>query len=175
MSDYAEAVENILGQEFLTWLWCKSDLAPSSFVDLKQEPFKVSMEQRIVVQGGDGDAKETASVVGAFSPLSEARFGLGTGKKVVRALLHLEKGGNSYQLVLKAEDFSLNSVKTPKIEKTNSNDEEDPDALFLEKVYLLETVVELLEALYQTFLAKRLSSAWQEEVAEIRAWLGETA
>ena len=76
-----DSLDNILGQEFLTWLWYQSDVAPGAFVDAQGQPFSVSMEQRIVVQGGEGDARETASVSGSLSPLREARFGLGTGKK----------------------------------------------------------------------------------------------
>lgn len=76
-----DSTDNILGQEFLTWLWYQSDVAPGAFVDKEGQPFSVSMEQRIVVQGGEGDAKETATVAGTLSPLREARFGLGTGKK----------------------------------------------------------------------------------------------
>ena len=55
-----DSTDNILGQEFLTWLWYQSDVAPGAFVDKEGQPFSVSMEQRIVVQGGEGDAKETA-------------------------------------------------------------------------------------------------------------------
>ena len=57
-----DSTDNILGQEFLTWLWYQSDVAPGAFVDKEGQPFSVSMEQRIVVQGGEGDAKETATV-----------------------------------------------------------------------------------------------------------------
>lgn len=76
-----ESTDAILGQEFLTWLWYQSDTAPGAFTDSQGAPFSVSMEQRIVVQGGEGEARETASVSGSLSPLREARFGLGTGQK----------------------------------------------------------------------------------------------
>lgn len=46
-----DSTDNILGQEFLTWLWYQSDVAPGAFVDKEGQPFSVSMEQRIVVQG----------------------------------------------------------------------------------------------------------------------------
>ena len=44
-----DSTDNILGQEFLTWLWYQSDVAPGAFVDKEGQPFSVSMEQRIVV------------------------------------------------------------------------------------------------------------------------------
>ncbi len=167
-----QSTDIVLGQEFLTWLWYQSDTAPNSFVDKKNMPFSVSMEQRIVVQGGEGDSLETASVSGSLSPLREARFGLATGKKVTRALLRLEKDELAWQVSLKAEDFSCNSLRTPKIEKDDEDD--DPDALLLEKIYLMEICLDLLDALYARFLGIRLSNAWQEEVALVRHWMTKT-
>lgn len=167
-----DSLDNILGQEFLTWLWYQSDVAPGAFTDAQGQPFSVSMEQRIVVQGGEGDARETASVSGSLSPLREARFGLGTGKKVTRALIRLEKDELAFQLTLKAEDFSISSLKTPKLDK--SDDDADPDALLLEKFYLMETCVGLLDGLYARFLGLRLSPGWEEEVAAMRQWMTRT-
>ena len=170
MSDYASSVDDILGQEFLTWLWFKSDVAPDEFCTQKGETFTVSMEQRIVVQGGNGDAKETASVSGVYSPLSEARYGISMGKKVVRALLHFEKDSMNYQFVLKAEDFTLNSVKIPAVEKSTLQNE-DEDALLFEKIFLFENCVEFLDTLYMAFLKIRLSKEWVEEVHVMRQWV----
>ncbi len=164
-----QSIDIILGQEFLTWLWYQSDTAPQTFVDTKGMPFSVFMEQRIVVQGGEGDSLETASVSGSLSPLREARFGLATGKKVTRALLRLEQDELSWQLSLKAEDFSCNSLRTPKIEK--DSDDDDPDALFLEKVYLMERCILLLDSLYGQFLKLRLSAQWEEEVQAVHEWM----
>lgn len=164
-----QSTDIILGQEFLTWLWYQSDTAPGSFTDGKGTPFSVSMEQRIVVQGGEGDSLETASVSGSFSPLREARLGLATGKKVIRALLRLEKDDLAWQVTLKAEDFSCNSLKTPKVEK--DGDDEDADAMLLEKLYLMECCVELLDSLYARFLELRASGRWQEEARHMSAWM----
>ncbi|MDR1776406.1 MAG: hypothetical protein LBR31_01080 [Desulfovibrio sp.] len=169
MDTQSESTDVILGQEFLTWLWYQSDTALGAFKDSKGTPFFVFMEQRIVVQQGQGEARETTSVSGALSPLREARFGLGTGKKVSRALIRLEKDELVFQLTLKAEDFSLGSVKTPKVEKPEPDD--DPDAPLLEKIYLLEACLDLLDGLYAHFLKLRLSAAWRDEVEHIGHWL----
>lgn len=172
MKETSQSLDAILGEEFLTWLWHQSDTAPASFVDSDGQPFNVYMEQRIVVQGGEGDNKETATVSGSLSPLREARFGLGTGKKVTRALIRLEKGDLVFQLTLKAEDFGIGSLKTPKIDSADKDDE--PDALFLEKIFLIETCLNLLDVLYRRFLELRLSERWQEEVKDMGAWLART-
>ena len=160
---------NVLGEEFLTWLWFQSDVAPGAFVNKEGQPFSVSTEQRIVVQGGEGDTRETASVAGTLSPLTEARFGLGKGKKVTRATIRLEKDELAFQFTLSADDFTLGSMKLPKVEKPEEDD--DPDAMLLERFYLMEVCLGLLESLYASFLRLRLSAAWGETVQEITAWI----
>lgn len=167
-----QTTDLILGQEFLTWLWFRSATG-GIFNDKSGRPFSVSMEQRIVVQGGDGDHLETASVSGIDSELREARMGLTVGKKVTRALLRLERAPEEWQVTLKAADFSLGSLKTPKIE-SGSNSDADPDALFLEKMYLLESCLELIDVLYKEFLHVRLDNGadgWPNEVKRLREWM----
>ncbi len=168
----SDSTDAILGQEFLTWLWYQSDTAPGAFTDAKGQPFAVSMEQRIVVAGGEGEARETASVSGSLSPLRDARFGLGTGKKVTRALVRLEKDDMAFQFTLRAEDFSIGSLRTPRLDRNDADDE--PDALLLEKIYLMETCLALLDALYARFLALRLSPRWQAEVTDMGLWMTRT-
>ncbi len=164
-----ESTDIILGQEFLTWLWYKSDTSPREFMDKKGVPFAVSMEQRIVVQGGEGENLETASVSGSLSPLREARLGLVTGKKVTRAIVRFEQNDLDWQVSLRAEDLSCNALRTPKIEKEGEDD--DPDAFLLEKIYLMELCLGLFDDLYAQFLKLRLSNKWQTEVQNVRTWM----
>ena len=134
------------------------------------EPFNVAMEQRIVVRGGEGENQETATVVGSFSPLREARLGLLTGKQVVRCLVRLEKDGMDWQVSLKAEDFSINSLRTPKVARDDGD--EDPEGLFLEKMYLIDLGLDMLDEMFRQFLTLRLSPAdWQKEAAAVAQWM----
>lgn len=170
MADASQSIDAILGEEFLTWLWYQSDTAPDFFKTGNGEPFNVHIEQNIVVQGGEGELREKATVSGL--PLREARFGLGAGKKVTRALIRLEKGDLAFQFIIKANDFCLGSLRTPKLDKADADDE--PDALFLEKLFLIESCLELFDCLYQQFLNLRLSPAWQTEVSNMGKWLNQT-
>ncbi len=169
-----ESTDLVLGQEFLTWLWFRSDTAPTFASPDKGPDFSISMEQRIVVQGGEGDALETASVSGVMSELREARLGLTTGKKVTRALVRFTRDPEAWQVTLKAQDFSLGSLKTPSVEKGDSPDD-DPDALFFEKIHLTEVCLGFFDALYKEFLDIRLSSKWEETAREISNWAAKEA
>ncbi len=168
-----ESTDLVLGQEFLTWLWFRSDTAPVFASPDKGPDFTVSMEQRIVVQGGEGDAKETASVSGIMSELREARLGLTTGKKVARALVRFTREPEEWQVTLKAQDFSLGSLKTPTVDKNDADD--DPDALFFEKIHLTEVCLGFFDALYTEFLDLRLSPKWEQAAREIRDWAAKEA
>jgi hypothetical protein len=163
----------ILGQEFLTWIWYTSDARPDAFRDAAKAPFQLYMEHRVVVQGGVGDTLETASVSGALSPLREARVGLATGKKVTRATLRFEQDGLRWQLSLRAEDFAVGGLKGPKTDHGDAGD--DPDALLLERIYLMERCMALLDSLYAAFLRLRLSPQWADETRRIHAWMTEQA
>ncbi|SHN50892.1 hypothetical protein [Desulfovibrio litoralis] len=173
-SDYlGQSTDLILGQEFLTWLWFKTDTnnvfdAPAS-KGFDGGAFIINVGQRLVVEGGEGEARETASVSGAASPLKEARLGLATGKKVTKALISIERIEEAWQLTLKANDFSINSLKTPTIDKSDKDD--DADAIFLEKIYLIETCTNALDYIYKEFLQLRLSEQWTEENLKIRNWI----
>lgn len=162
-----ETTDLILGEEFLTWLWFKSSTG-SIFNDRNGRPFTVSMERRIVVQGGEGDNLETASVSGIESEFREARLGLANGKKVTRALVRLERDPESWQLTIRANDFCLSSLRTPKVEK---EEDDDPDAVLLEKISLVDECIELIDILFERFVEKRVSPEWQEEVSTIRQWV----
>ncbi len=168
-----ENTDLILGQEFLTWLWFRSETGNvfrMEGAEHKGEPFTVAMEQRIVVRGGEGENQETATVVGSFSPLREARLGLLTGKQVVRCLVRLEKDGMDWQVSLKAEDFSINSLRTPKVARDDGD--EDPEGLFLEKMYLIDLGLDMLDEMFRQFLVLRLdSAAWNREAAAVAQWM----
>ncbi|WP_298068403.1 hypothetical protein [uncultured Mailhella sp.] len=167
-----ENTDLVLGQEFLTWLWFRSETGNIFRMEHSEnsDPFSVSMEQRIVVRGGEGENQETATVSGSFSPLREARLGLLTGKQVVRCLVRLEKDGQAWLVTLKAEDFSINSLRTPPISR--EDEAEDPDALFLEKVYLIEQGLAMFDEMYRQFLEVRLEPArWMREVKAVAEWM----
>lgn len=167
-----QTTDMVLGQEFLTWLWFRSETQPLGFKDKEGVPFTLNLEQRIVVQGGEGDNLETASVSGSLSQLREVRLGLRTGKKVTRALVRFEREELAWQTTVKAEDFSLAAFKTPRVER---EPDDDPDAAFLEKMYLMEICLGLFDACYKLFLEVRLSSQWEKEVRDMAHWMSHQA
>ena len=117
MTEYlGQTTDFLLGQEFLTWLWHKSESRDGLFKDKNGREFALFMEQRIVVQGGEGESLETATVSGPMSELREARLGLSTGKKVTRALIRIERDADTERLCLHGQTLQLGGRETLRIE-----------------------------------------------------------
>lgn len=162
--------DTVLGQDFLTWLWFKSETRGGEFKGPGGAPFNLYLEQKIAVQGGEGDATETTQVSGMLSELREARLGLAMGKKVTKANLRIEQDPDSWQVNVNAQTLIFSGVKTPKVE-TKQEEGDDPDSAFLEKMFLVEKVLGFLDAAYIEFLSLRLGPEWEKERADVAEWL----
>jgi hypothetical protein len=168
----ASARSVVLGQDFLTWLWATSERSNGLFGGPSGEEFFLYVEQKISVVGGEGESLERTVVSGRMSELRDARLGLRTGKKVNQAIVRIEQDQNVWQIQLKAEDFAVGGLRTPKV-STEREEGDDPDAIFLEKVFLVETCLEYLDHLYVRFLSARTGPDWDEEVARVRSWINQ--
>ncbi len=172
--DAAALKDVVLGQDFLTWLWFRSEKNGWLFRMRDGSEVNVYLEQKVSVRGGEGDNVETAVVSGPNAAFAEAREGLKAGKRVDRALLRFEKDGNTWMVQVKAQDMSLNALRTPKIE-TRPAEGEDPDGPILEKLYLVEQGVRFLDELYAQFLDARLGPDWRDELRSFSDWLAHGA
>jgi hypothetical protein len=165
-----QAQDALLGREFLTWLWYASEARGGLFEGPENEKFGLFVERRVSVQGGEGESLETATVSGRLSELREARLGLSNGKKVNRATLRLTRDADEWSMTLRAEDFSVSGLKPPKSE-AGREDGDDPDATFLERVYLFEKALGFLDRAFADFVRLRLSREWETECGRVRSWL----
>ncbi len=170
---HAAMLDPVLGQDFLTWLWFKSETNGWIFRLDGGEEVNVFLEQKVSVQGGEGDNVETATVSGPHSEFAEARQGLRAGKRVDKALVRFEQDGDTWFVQLKAGDLKLNSLRTPKVE-TKLEEGDDPDSPVLEKLYLLERACGFLDDIYAQFLKIRLGTTWSDELRAFAEWLAET-
>ncbi len=166
----AAVIGSILGRDFLTWLWFKSEMNNGFFTTGEGEDYAVYISQKVAVESGEDESRDKTVSSGVMSELREARLGLGSGKKVVQAMLKIEQDSNEWQVLVHADEFSYSGLKTPKVD-TRMDEGDDPDAPFLEKMFLVQKVQNVLDDLFRQFLDKRLGDFWNDEVRAMQRWV----
>ncbi len=160
--------KEFLGREFLTWLWFRSETQEGMFTLDDSKQAVLWFDYKVVLQS-DGNA--IVSCQGENSELTEARHALRDGKKVTQAKIKLIIGDNDWSFTLDSTWLNLRGVKTPRV---MLDTKEDPEGLFYEKVFLLDTAVSTVEQLFVQFIKIRISDKWDsKEAPAIRKWIKE--
>ena len=165
--------KKFMGQEFLTWLWYKSEERGGSVFLPGTGDILLVFEKHMVLESGDGESLERITLKGLQTELQEARTGLLMGKKLEQARIYLAKGEYEWRLTFGATLFEYRSVSLP---RTVSPNEEaaDPmawEAKVLERIGMSEEAMHTLDELFRLFLQIRTGPEWQQELAKIRTWI----
>jgi hypothetical protein len=169
-----------LGSDFLLWLTYRTMTQSSEYTVnqpgpvQEKESFVAYLNDRLVLLGEAEGAVQKVSVVGSQDQFSEVRAALKNGKQITEATLYFEKEEHQWKMTLRALLFHFASFKSPsvKIEKDNITDEADErEAAFFERMYVLEQGLQLFDSLYAAFLEIRLGKTWLDEEREIQKWL----
>lgn len=166
--------KRFLGQEFLTWLWWKSEERGGSISLPDRGDIAVVFEKHMLLEVGEGDTNEKIICSGLQSELQEARTGLQMGKKLEQARIQLIAGDYEYGFTLAAAVMEFRSVKLPKTAETEANDKnpEEQEGMVLERIYLFEELTSIMDGFFKLFLEVRLSDTWRDELVRIRSWVG---
>ena len=169
-----------LGWDFLLWLTYQTTNQTSEYTvnqagpGQEGETFVAYLNDRLVLLGGGEGSLQRVSVVGSQEQFSEVRAALKSGKQITEATLYFEKEENQWKMTLRSLMFHFASFKSPsvQIEKDNTTHEADEkEAVFYERMSLLEEGLQLFDSLYATFLEIRLGKTWANEEKGIRKWL----
>jgi hypothetical protein len=116
-----------------------------------------------------GIAGETTELIakGTMSPYSDlVKSAIARGLLVHAARLRIQHGEKSYAMTLDAEHLDFRSVELPAV---LSEEEDDKIA---ERMWLIEELSKIVEALLAHFLELRASAAWRKrEVPNLREWM----
>lgn len=173
--DLVDLIEEkrFLGQEFLTWLWFKSEERGGT-IHVGGEDIQLVFEKHMLLEYGEGEAFEKIVCQGLQAELKEARTGLRMGKKLEQARLHLVRGEYEWHITIKAGLLEFRSVRPPKTMTgaEEGDSEEAVEGRLLDRIGLLETAVATVDELFSMFLEVRVAhDLWQRERARIRAWI----
>ena len=167
-TDVSPEISHILSEEFLTWAWYRAWTAQQVF-SISGHSVTIEVNQPASVQHFNGASRSVASVRGDDLNFAEIFKGLQEGKKVCGLTLRLELDGAPYSVRLAYPDLILRSARLPAVAKDSIGD--DPDGLFLERAYLIETLYSALDLMFGEFVALRVSNDWKAEEERIREWI----
>jgi hypothetical protein len=157
--------KDFLGNEFLVWLWHEAD-ARTSIVDTETAgDVTIFIDKSLDLDCAYGQSGSDSIRGSGPSRMPEARAALRSGKVPRRAGFVLDVARQQYTLSLKAETMAVGTAKLPEVEA------DTPRVLFEERIALLRELAKTTDALFETFLKIRASSAWESQVSAIRRWI----
>jgi hypothetical protein len=170
-----------LGWDFMLWLLQRgvngegeySVSCPGHITN--GEKFSAWIDDRIQFQGGGEEGGiQKVTVSGSQDSYLEAISALKGGKRITSATICLEKDENLWKLTLKGDTFGFGSFKCPqvRVEKDSTVDQmSEREAVFYERMFLMDQGIQLFDSLYTTFLHERLIDGWNTRLLAIQAWL----
>lgn len=166
-----------LGTDFLLWLMHETMNAGSEYTvnqpgpSVTGEGFVAYLNDRLLLAAKSETGEQKVTVTGSQDNFSEVRTALQGGKEIYEAVLYLEKEEKQWKMTLKGETFKFASFKSPAVtlEKDDITDPEmEREAVFFERMYLLEQGLQLFNSLLATFLKQRLEESWSPKEQAIR-------
>jgi len=159
-----------IGNEFLTWLWFAIDTDQSIFEGVDETITSLEIGNRIVLENSVNDASEIIAIKGDDAGLEEGVLALRKGAVVVEMNLSYKTESQEWKFTLKGENLSFSGLKVPETGPIETKD--DIEGIVLEKFYLYEKAVDLLNNLFNHFLGLRINENWNRTtVPQIRKWL----
>ncbi len=172
-----------LGWEFMLWLLQRGVNGEGEFSVCRPghfasgERFSAWIDDRIQFQGGGEEGGiQKVTVSGSQDSYLEAISALKGGKRITSATVCIEKDENPWKLTLKGETFGFASFKCPqvRIEKDATVDQmSEREAVFFERMFLMEQGIQLFDSLFASFLNERLNDGWNARLQAVQAWLNE--
>ncbi|MGI6656275.1 MAG: hypothetical protein ACOX5Z_05540 [Desulfobulbus sp.] len=165
--------KRFLGQEFLAWLWFKSEERGGSVEVPGRGDVLVVFEKHMLLEAGEGETSEKVICRGLQTELREARAGLGLAKKPEQARVRLGFDDHEFGVTLSAGLFELRNIRLPKtVDAADEGREaESLEGRILERIALFTRLTDLVDDLFRMFVHIRASDRWNEELVKIRAWI----
>ena len=168
--------KRFLGQEFLAWLWYKSEERGGNVELPGTGDILVVFEKHMMLEYGEGEENEKLICRGLQTELKEARSGLALGKKPEQARIRMARGDYEFSVTLTAATMEFRSVRLPKTAGADDGDDQDSlEGQLLERIGLFEELTNLVNELFRVFVNLRASSQWSEELVKIRDWVNRGA
>jgi hypothetical protein len=159
-----------IGHEFLTWLWFLIEKNPDLLKQLNPDLVSLEIGNRVMLENSTRDSLETITIKGDDAGMEEGVLALKKGAVVTELNLHAQCGEIKWQFTLKGESLNVSNVKTPETGPIETD--KDIAGAVLEKAFLYENIMSLIDTMFKHFITLRISNKWNSEVVPlIRAWI----
>jgi hypothetical protein len=159
-----------LGDEFLTWVFFIIDNHPDILNEIDADLSELQIGNRLLLENRIGNHKEMISIKGDDAGLEEGFLALSKGALVVELALIYKANHQEWTFTIKGENMAFSNLKLPQTGPVENK--EDWEGLVLEKVYLIEKAVQLIDGLFKRFLTLRIDEAWQHQtIPHMKNWV----
>jgi hypothetical protein len=159
-----------LGCEFLTWIWFIMENQEDILKKTDKELVSLDIGNRIVLENNRNNTIESITIKGDEAGLEEGVLSLKKGAVVTELNLIYKAGNHEWHFNIKGESLNISGLKTPEIGKVEKK--EDIEGAVLEKVFLCEKVLVLVNNLYKQFINLRVTNKWNKDVVpRIQKWI----
>lgn len=166
-----------LGKDFQLWLMHETMNTASEYSVNQPGPLMIGegfvayLNDRLVLASSSETGVQKITVTGPQDHFREVRTALQSEKEILESVLYLEKQEQLWKMTLKGSSFHFASFKSPQVtlEKDDVTDPEmEREAVFFERMYLLESGLQLFDSLLASFLRQRLGGHWARQEKAIR-------
>ena len=159
-----------LGEEFLTWLWFVIENQQGIIKDFDKDFVALEIGNRVVFENRRKESAERVTIKGDGAGLEEGILALKKGSLVAELNIVYKSSELMWQFTLKGESLNISSLSLPKTGSPETDD--DIEGFVLEKIFLYEKVLQLIDKLYSQFAKIRMTDKWQnKELPLIRKWI----
>jgi hypothetical protein len=159
-----------LGCEFLTWIWFIMENQEDILKKTDKELVSLDIGNRIVLENNRNNTIESITIKGDEAGLEEGVLSLKKGAVVTELNLIYKAGNHEWHFNIKGESLNISGLKTPETGKVEKK--EDIEGAVLEKVFLCEKVLVLVNNLYKQFINLRVTNKWNKDVVPLmQKWI----
>jgi hypothetical protein len=159
-----------LGEEFLTWLWYVIEKDQDLIKNFDKDFVALEIGNRMVFENRRKESGERITIKGDGASLEEGILTLKKGALVTELNVVYKSVELTWQFTLKGESLNVSSLNLPNTDVPESD--EDLEGFVLEKIFLYDKILKLLENIFTHFVKLRLSNRWQNKmVPNIRNWI----
>jgi hypothetical protein len=160
--------KNFLGNEFLLWLWHEADHHDGT-IKTESAELTLFIDKSLDLDCAYGQTgRDTLRGTGP-SRMPEATDALRTGKMPRKMGIILDVSGQQFNLTFNAETFGITSAHLPEVE-----DADTPRVVFEERITMMRELWRAIDSMFEAFLKRRSSTAWESQTNAIRKWILQT-